>query len=129
MEVATQQMIAASNSTPDIPTAVGGFYNCSLAECKPSYDNPLIYDANKTDDSRDRDINRKTLHWWQFNGPIDKYVKHWQYVGCYEYKSNGSGVLCETFYGTEICEGTRWDLLINSNGEFLVVECTDDWKH
>ena len=128
IEVATQQMIASSKPAPDISTGTGGFYECSLGACKSTYANPLTYVSSATD-GRDRDIDKRTKTYVEFNVPGVTFEKYWQYVGCHEYKSNGSGILCETFYGTEICEGTRYDLFINSNGEFLVIKCTDDWKH
>lgn len=102
MEVATQQMIAASKPAPDIPTTTGGFYECSRRSCKS---NNSIWGW----DWRDQEINGKMYY----------------YLGCFEYKPNGSTKKCENFHGTEICEGTQWDLYKSDDGSYIVELCPD----
>ena len=111
MEVATQQMIAASSSTevPDIPTEIGGFYNCNRNSCKSNYDKGWDWDW----DWRDKEINGV----------------HYRYLGCFEFKSNGGSVKCQDFHGTIICEGTQWDLYKSDNGKYIVEECPDGPHH
>lgn len=100
-----------------VTTPMGGFYYCSKSGCKT--DNPLTWNSRKSD-SRDLDENKNRKGWNDWN-----FKKYWQYIGCYEYKSNGSGIDCESFHGTTICEGTQWDLFINANGDYYVRSCPD----
>ena len=106
-----------------VTTPMGGFYYCNKAGCKT--DNPLNWNETESD-SRDitesQWVEDSRIPIW---GGYYKTVKVWQYIGCYEYKSNGSGVDCEIFHGTSICEGTQWDLFINANNEYYVRPCPD----
>ena len=113
----TNKFIASSQplETPDIPTIVGGFYECSNRGCRP---NSYTYSDWNTDSRNIRlNDNKEEVDWP--NGT--KY----QYIGCYEYKSNGGSVTCEDFHGTNICEGSQWDLFINKNGNYYVRPCPD----
>ena len=108
--ISTHKFIASSQiiETPDINTAVGGFYECNHDGCRP-----IDYKWKNNSDSRNKRINGT------------KY----QYIGCYEYKSNGSDVTCEWFYTMDICEGKRYDLFINASGSYYVEVCEDDRLH
>ena len=108
--ISTHKLIASSQpiETPDIPTNVGGFYECNNKGCRPN-----DYQWANNNDSRNKYINGT------------KY----QYIGCYEYKSNGSNVECEFFHTQDICEGKRYDLFISSTGGYHVEVCKDDKKH
>ena len=107
----THKLIASSQpiETPDIPTVVGGFYECNRSGCRPD---DYVWN-NNNNDSRNKNINGT------------KY----QYIGCYEFKSNGGDVKCEFFYTQEICEGKRYDLYISQAGNYYVEVCEDDWMH
>lgn len=114
--VITNTLMAASKEL-GVETPEGGFYYCSNSGCAAKYG--LTWNSYSKD-SRDLDSNKELLgrnNAWK--------TKVWQYIGCYEYKSNGSDVKCESFYGTQICEGTQWDLYINASGEYYVTSCPD----
>ncbi|MBQ8521857.1 MAG: hypothetical protein IJ456_10930 [Bacteroides sp.] len=124
----TQPIMSASRQA-DITTPKGGFYECSNSGCRP---NSYVW----ADVSDSRNITEtvtgtrtETLPDWLGGGtievPYSETIKLWQYIGCYEYKSNGSGVTCEDFHGTTICEGTQWDLFINADGDYYVRSCPD----
>lgn len=117
--VITNTLIAASKEL-GVETPEGGFYYCTKPGCKT--DNPLTWNDTASDS---RDITETVWKEGMFGIPYPDEVKKWQYIGCYEYKSNGSDVTCENFYGTQICEGTQWDLFINANGEYYVRACPD----
>ena len=117
--VITNTLIAASKEL-GVETPEGGFYYCTKSGCKT--DNPLTWDTTAYD-SRDTGDDTDIISGYILGWPI--YKKEWQYIGCYEYKSNGSDVTCEYFHGTQICEGTQWDLFINANGEYYVRACPD----
>ena len=114
--IVSSNLIAASKEL-GVTTPMGGFYYCSKSGCKT--DNPLGWSKYESD-SRDLDKNKESIG--RFGSWRDKV---WQYIGCYEYKSNGSGQNCEVFHGTSICEGTQWDLFINANNEYYVRPCPD----
>lgn len=115
--VATTLLIAASKNVIETPT--GGFYECSNSGCRP---NSYTYNENVSDS---RNITLDGEQTGTFLGfPIYEKIRY-QYIGCYEYKSNGSGITCEDFHGTNICEGTQWDLFINADGKYYVRSCPD----
>lgn len=109
--IVSSNLIAASKEI-GVTTPMGGFYYCSKPGCKTK--NPLKW-SDTASDYRDKRGNYSLSDW---DGE-----KIWQYIGCYEYKSNGSGIEGEDFYGTYIKEGTQWDLYINAKGEYLVESC------
>ena len=113
--ITTHKFIASSQviETPDIETVVGGFYECSNSGCRP---NNYTW-ANNNDRRNVRlDANKNETY---------KGGTKYQYIGCYEFKSNGGNIKCETFHGTYICEGSQWDLFINANGDYFVRRCPD----
>lgn len=116
--VISNALIAASKEL-GVETPQGGFYYCSKAGCRT--ENPLTWNENK-EEGRDLDKNYIPKRDYLISS---FFKKEWQYIGCYEYKSNGSGVDCEVFHGTTICEGTQWDLFINANSEYYVRSCPD----
>lgn len=118
--VITNSLIAASKEL-GVETPEGGFYYCSKPGCAADYGTTWNSDSF---DCRDRDENKNLVCF--FGRPTGK-QKVWQYIGCYEYKSNGSGVTSEYFHGTLIKEGTQWDLYINSATppEYYLVRCPD----
>ena len=117
MEVATQQMIAASSGI-NIETPEGvvfSFGYCSNSGCKTN--NPLTWDENAYD-SRDK---REYVDgsWWP--------VKVWQYIGCYQLTSTKDND-CQPFYNVTACEGDQYDLFINAKGEYYAEPCASG-KH
>lgn len=100
-----------------VTTPMGALYYCSNNGCKT--DNPLTW-SNYRSDTRDRNADFKKK---SEVGRNEKWTKTWQYIGCYQYHSNGSGVTCETYYNALLCENTQWDLFINANGEYHFKEC------
>lgn len=119
MEVATQQMIAASSGvnieTPD--GVVFSFGYCSNSGCKTS--NPLTWDENASD-SRDK-------REYKYVGGSLRRVKVWQYIGCYQLTSTKDND-CQPFYNVTACEGDQYDLFINAQGEYYAEPCADG-KH
>ena len=102
-------VIAASRIVVD--TQEGGFYECGRTVCQPK-------DYTWTDNDDSRNIYR----WVNY-----RRVKY-QYIGCYEYKSNGSGVTQEYFHGYLISEGMQYDLYVDASNNYYVDECADG-KH
>ena len=117
--IVSSNLIAASKEI-GVTTQMGAFYYCSKSGCAAKHG--LEWNENSFD-CRDLDKNKNDLCFWGI--PTGK-SKVWQYIGCYEWKSNGSGQNCEVFHGTSICEGTQWDLFINANNEYYVRSCPDD---
>ena len=111
-------MVASRNI---VNTTVGDFYECGRSACKP-----LSYTWVNNNDSRNiRRYEQTGTNDWGF--PQYDYVKY-QYIGCYEYRSNGSGIDNANFHGTTIYEGMQYDLYINASGGYYVEEC-EDGKH
>lgn len=117
-EVATLQMIAASNG--NINTQQGYFGYCKDKACTTN--NPQTW-SSSAKDNRDRNANLTRRS--DYFSILYEFEKEWQYIGCYMYYSNGSGSDGEYFHGTYIHEGENWDLFINKQGEYLVLECPD----
>lgn len=115
----THKLIASSQplETPDIPTQIGGFYECSKSGCRP---NSYVYNENINDWRNITRYEQTGTNKWGI--PIYENVRY-QYIGCYEFKSNGGDIKCQDFHGTRVCEGTQWDLYINSNDKYYVDEC------
>ena len=116
--IVSSNLIAASKEI-GVTTPMGGFYYCSKSGCAAKHG--LEWNENSFD-CRDLDKNKNALCFLGFPTGMKKV---WQYIGCYEYKSNGSGQNCEDFHGTSICEGTQWDLFINSSNKYYVRRCPD----
>ena len=122
MEVATQQMIAASSGV-NIETPAGvvfSFGYCSKSGCKTS--NPLTWDENASDNRDKREFVQVGDNIWDYD-----YVKVWHYIGCYQLTSTKDND-CQPFYNVTACVGEQYDLFINAKGEYYAEPCADG-KH
>ena len=79
--------------------------------------------APYTDVDKTGDLNEKQETKKLFQTSDNPWIKKWQYMGCYRYRSFGNGIPSVEYLGQIINDGEHYHFYKDSDGNILAKEC------